>query len=105
MESQTKSYLTVQAPLTSGFDARTTAAEVIGGLDLTGKVAIVTGGYSGIGLETSRVLAEAGATVIVPSRTPAKAKAAVPGIPPPGLETPAPIGPASRHPLPPRVLG
>ncbi|QQZ59155.1 SDR family NAD(P)-dependent oxidoreductase [Paenibacillus sonchi] len=95
MESQTKSYLTVQAPLASGFDARTTAAEVIGGLDLTGKVAIVTGGYSGIGLETSRVLAEAGATVIVPARTPAKAKAAVTGIPRLELETLDLMDPAS----------
>ena len=34
------------------------------------KTAIVTGGYSGIGLETTRALAEAGATVIVPARTP-----------------------------------
>ncbi|KAI7257675.1 hypothetical protein KC345_g10735 [Hortaea werneckii] len=53
-------------------------------MDLSGKVAIVTGGYSGIGLETARVLAGAGATVIVPARTPDKARAAVEGIP--GLE-------------------
>ena len=35
-----------------------------------GKTAIVTGGYSGIGLETTRALAEAGVTVIMPARTP-----------------------------------
>ncbi|WP_025706943.1 SDR family NAD(P)-dependent oxidoreductase, partial [Paenibacillus graminis] len=58
-------------------------------------VAIVTGGYSGIGLETSRVLAEAGATVIVPARTPVKAKAAVSGIPRLELETLDLMDPAS----------
>ncbi|OKP98274.1 SDR family NAD(P)-dependent oxidoreductase [Paenibacillus sp. P46E] len=84
MEAQKHHHRTLQAPLATGFDVQTTAKEVIGGLNLTGKVAIVTGGYSGIGLETSRVLAEAGATVIVPARTPEKAKAAVSGIP--GLE-------------------
>jgi NAD(P)-dependent dehydrogenase (short-subunit alcohol dehydrogenase family) len=72
---------TNQTAIPSGFGAWTTAQEALGGLDLTGKVAIVTGGYSGIGLETSRVLAEAGATVIVPARTPDKAQAAVSGIP------------------------
>lgn len=72
---------TIQAPLSSGFGPQTTAQEVVGNLDLIGKVVIVTGGYSGIGLETSRVLAEAGATVIVPARTPEKAQAAVAGIP------------------------
>ena len=42
--------------------------------DLTGKVAVVTGGYSGIGLETTRALAGAGAKVYVPVRDPAKAQ-------------------------------
>ena len=37
------------------------------GIDLTGKTAIVTGGYSGIGLETSRALSDSGARVIVPA--------------------------------------
>lgn len=61
---------TIQAPIPSGYGPQTTAKEAIGDLDLKGKVAIVTGGYSGIGLETSRVLAEAGATVIVPEEVP-----------------------------------
>jgi NAD(P)-dependent dehydrogenase (short-subunit alcohol dehydrogenase family) len=65
----------------SGFSASTTARETLKGVDLTGKVAIVTGGYSGIGLETTRVLAEAGATVIVPARTPEKARQALRNIP------------------------
>jgi NADP-dependent 3-hydroxy acid dehydrogenase YdfG len=56
---------TIQTAIASGFGPRTTAQEALGGRNLIGKVAIVTGGYSGIGLETSRVLAEAGATVIV----------------------------------------
>jgi hypothetical protein len=45
---------TPQHPIGSGFGAATTAAEVTYGIDLSGKTAIVTGGYSGIGLETTR---------------------------------------------------
>ncbi|MFC4812951.1 oxidoreductase [Paenibacillus sp. GCM10023250] len=78
---------TPQAPIPSGFGPQTTAAEALGGRDLTGKIAIVTGGYSGLGLETARVLAEAGATVVVPARTPEKAAAAVAGMPRIELET------------------
>jgi NAD(P)-dependent dehydrogenase (short-subunit alcohol dehydrogenase family) len=70
-----------QAPIHSGFGPTTTAREVLRGIDLTGKVAIVTGGYAGVGLETTRVLAEAGATVVVPARTPKKARQALAGIP------------------------
>ncbi|MGW2744030.1 oxidoreductase [Streptomyces sp. NPDC001450] len=68
---------TPQQPLHSGFGAASTAEEVIRGIDLTGKVAIVTGGYSGIGLETSRVLRAAGAEVVVPARDPKRARAAL----------------------------
>jgi len=71
----------MQTPIRSGFGPTTTARQVIEGIDLTGKVAVVTGGYSGIGLETTRVLAEAGATVIVPARTLDKARRALRGIP------------------------
>jgi NAD(P)-dependent dehydrogenase (short-subunit alcohol dehydrogenase family) len=71
---------TNQAPIHSGFDAKTTAREAIGDRRLDGVVAIVTGGYAGIGLETTRVLSDAGATVIVPARTLDKARAAVAGI-------------------------
>lgn len=63
-----------QVPLQSGFGRHTTGAEVVADIDLAGRVAIVTGGYSGIGLETVRVLADKGATVVVPVRTPAKAE-------------------------------
>src|SRR3954463_12404873 len=69
-----------QEPLDTGFGATTTAMQALAGRDLTGKVAVVTGGYSGLGRETTRVLAEAGATVVVPARTPAKAQAALEGI-------------------------
>ena len=69
--------LTQQVPIQSGFGIQTTAKEVLIGIDLTGKTAIVTGGYSGIGLETTRALAEAGATVIIPARTPEKARNSV----------------------------
>lgn len=68
---------TKQAPIKSGFGARTTAVEALAGARLDGKIAIVTGGYSGLGLETTRALAGAGATVIVPARTPEKARAAL----------------------------
>jgi NAD(P)-dependent dehydrogenase (short-subunit alcohol dehydrogenase family) len=63
-----------QKPLGSGFPAKSEPHEILAGIDLSGKTAIVTGGYSGIGLETTRALAGAGATVIVPVRDPAKAK-------------------------------
>ena len=61
----------------SPFHAKSTGAEVLAGVDLVGKVAIVTGGYSGIGLETTRALAAKGVRVIVPVRDPAKAAAAL----------------------------
>jgi NAD(P)-dependent dehydrogenase (short-subunit alcohol dehydrogenase family) len=59
---------TPQRHIDSGFGARSTAAEVLDGIDLSGKLAIVTGGYSGLGLETVRALAGAGAHVVVPAR-------------------------------------
>lgn len=62
--------MTVQAPIASPFGMRSTAREVIDGIDLSGKVALVTGGYSGLGLETVRALASAGAKVFVAARRP-----------------------------------
>ncbi|UOG77471.1 SDR family NAD(P)-dependent oxidoreductase (plasmid) [Hymenobacter tibetensis] len=70
----------LQAPIGSGFNASSTASEVIEGVDLTGKVAIVTGGYTGIGLETTKTLAAAGATVIVPARSLGKATENLAGV-------------------------
>jgi NAD(P)-dependent dehydrogenase (short-subunit alcohol dehydrogenase family) len=54
--------------ITTPFGAQSTAAEVIAGIDLTGRRAIVTGGSSGIGIETARALASAGADVTLAVR-------------------------------------
>jgi NAD(P)-dependent dehydrogenase (short-subunit alcohol dehydrogenase family) len=70
----------LQKPIGSGFNAKSTSTEVINGIDLTGKIAIVTGGNTGIGLETVKTLANAGATVIVPARDIEKAKQNLQGI-------------------------
>ncbi|MES3106863.1 oxidoreductase [Sphingomonas aurantiaca] len=75
--------MTQQHPLNSGFDAYSTAMDVIAGVNLSGKVAIVTGGHSNLGLEAARVLAGAGAHVIVPTRSEAgavQAKETIPGV-------------------------
>jgi NAD(P)-dependent dehydrogenase (short-subunit alcohol dehydrogenase family) len=77
---QTNDNGALQTPLHSGFTAASTASEVIKGISLAGKVAIVTGGYTGIGLETTKTLAAAGATVIVPARTLEKAKESLAGV-------------------------
>jgi NAD(P)-dependent dehydrogenase (short-subunit alcohol dehydrogenase family) len=71
---------TQQHNINSGFGVRSTASDVLRGVDLSGKLAIVTGGYSGLGLETTRALAAAGARVIVPARRRAAAQEAVNGI-------------------------
>ncbi|MFD5893072.1 MULTISPECIES: SDR family NAD(P)-dependent oxidoreductase [unclassified Streptomyces] len=54
--------------ITTPFTRETTAAEVIDGIDLTGRRAVVTGGASGIGVETARALASAGAEVTLAVR-------------------------------------
>lgn len=71
----------LQHPLGTGFNARSTTTDVINGIDLSGKVAIVTGGNAGIGLETTRTLAAAGATVIVPARDVEKARKNLESVP------------------------
>ncbi|NRA30292.1 MAG: SDR family NAD(P)-dependent oxidoreductase [Parvularculaceae bacterium] len=72
--------MTNQKPLEVTWDRKPEPAEVMGSVDLTGKRAIVTGGYSGIGLETVRELAARGAKIIVPARSTDKANAALEGI-------------------------
>jgi NAD(P)-dependent dehydrogenase (short-subunit alcohol dehydrogenase family) len=63
--------------MTTGFGFESTAAEVVAGIALTGKRAIVTGSSSGIGIETARALAGAGSEVTLAVRnTRAGAKAA-----------------------------
>ncbi|AJH00351.1 oxidoreductase [Clostridium beijerinckii] len=72
---------TTQTPINSKYNFFTTAKDVIEDIDLKDKIAIITGGYSGIGMETAKVLAEAGATVIIPARDIEKAKEAIAKIP------------------------
>lgn len=69
-----------QQPIGSGFGPKTEPDEVLAGVDLAGATAVVTGGYSGIGLETTRALAQRGVTVFVPVRTPGKAEETLSGI-------------------------
>ena len=71
---------TEQKPLRTGFGPTTTAREVAAGVNLDGKTAVVTGGSSGIGSETARVLATAGARVIVGARDTGKAHRALAGV-------------------------
>lgn len=71
---------TPQRSIDSGFGSHSTAADVLNGIDLSGRLAIVTGGYSGIGLETTRALAGAGAHVVVPARRREAADEALRGI-------------------------
>ncbi|MGR4897391.1 SDR family NAD(P)-dependent oxidoreductase [Stenotrophomonas sp. LARHCG68] len=69
--------LNTQSPIRSGFGPRTTAQEVLKGQDLSGKTAIVTGGHSGLGLETTRALASAGARIVVGARSLVPAREAI----------------------------
>ena len=71
---------TAQAPLGSGFGATSTATDVLAGLDLTDRLAVLTGGYSGLGLEAARALTAAGAHVVVPARRPESAREALAGV-------------------------
>ncbi|MEU8980816.1 SDR family NAD(P)-dependent oxidoreductase [Streptomyces sp. NPDC048309] len=71
---------TAQHKIGSGFGARSTADDVLQGIDLSGKLALVTGGYSGLGLEATRSLTKAGARVLVPARRPAVAREALEGV-------------------------
>ncbi|MCS7475673.1 SDR family NAD(P)-dependent oxidoreductase [Umezawaea endophytica] len=69
-----------QHPIGSGFTAASTADDVLDGVDLSGRDVVVTGGHVGLGLETTRALSGAGASVTVGSRDPERAAAAVAGI-------------------------
>lgn len=69
-----------QIPVNSEFQAKSTGQEVLANVNLEGKVVIVTGGYSGIGLETTRALAAKGVKVIVSGRSPQKAKDNLAGV-------------------------
>ncbi|WP_428263044.1 oxidoreductase [Haliangium sp.] len=56
------------APARDGFGHDTTADEVLAGIDLSGKLALVTGGSSGLGAETARALAARGARIVITAR-------------------------------------
>ncbi|MGW7266257.1 SDR family NAD(P)-dependent oxidoreductase [Streptomyces sp. NPDC054842] len=71
---------TAQHKIGSGFGATSTADDVLHGIDLGGRLALVTGGYSGLGLETTRALVKAGARVIVPARRVSVAREALAGL-------------------------
>lgn len=86
---------TPQEPIGSGFGPASTTSDVIGGIDLTGKTAIVTGGYAGLGLATACALSSAGARVVVPARDLQKAAEALKGIPNVEIEPLDLIDPAS----------
>ncbi|MFC7388174.1 oxidoreductase [Sphaerisporangium rhizosphaerae] len=57
-----------------------TADDVLSGIDLSGRTAVVTGGHSGLGLAATRALARAGARVVVPARRPEQARQALTGV-------------------------
>ena len=59
-----------QKPINSGFSNKSEPKDILKNIDLHNKVAIVTGGYSGIGLETTKALVAAGANVIIPAKRP-----------------------------------
>jgi NAD(P)-dependent dehydrogenase (short-subunit alcohol dehydrogenase family) len=69
-----------QHSIGSGFTAASTADEVLNGIDLSGTNVVVTGGHVGLGLETTRALTKAGASVTVGARNPDRAASAVAGI-------------------------
>ena len=68
---------TPQQPIGSGFDAASTMHDVLASIDLAGKVAIVTGANSGLGLQTALALGSAGAHVVVLDRDTDNARTAL----------------------------
>ncbi len=71
---------TPQRSIRSGFGAKSTADDVLDGLDLGGRLAVLTGGYSGQGLEATRALTRAGAQVVDPARRREAAEEALAGV-------------------------
>ena len=66
-----------QVPLGTRFGPRSTTSDVLDGIDLQGRTALVTGGYSGLGLEAVRALVAAGARTVIPARRVELAEAAL----------------------------
>jgi NAD(P)-dependent dehydrogenase (short-subunit alcohol dehydrogenase family) len=69
-----------QYPIGTPFTPASTAEDVLAGINLAGRNAIVTGGHAGIGLEVTRALARAGASVTVAARDPGRAADALAGV-------------------------
>ncbi|GHU25863.1 oxidoreductase [Spirochaetia bacterium] len=69
-----------QNPINSAFGAETNAEEIIKNINLEGKNVIVTGGYSGIGLEVTKALSTAGANIFIPVRNINKGQKTLEGI-------------------------
>ncbi|WP_026875992.1 oxidoreductase [Jiangella gansuensis] len=67
--------------LNSGFGHDSTTSDVLEGIELSRRFAIVTGGYSGLGLAMTHALTDAGADVLVPARRPDVARSALRDIP------------------------
>ena len=86
-----------QHPIGTSFTAASTADDVLAGLDLSGRNAVVTGGHAGIGLEVTRALAKAGACVVVGARDPERAARGVAGIDQVEVDRLDLIDPASIH--------
>ena len=70
-----------QHPVESRFNHASKARDVVAGMDLTGKIVVITGGHSGTGLEATKALTGAGATVIALARDVERSKARLKGIP------------------------
>lgn len=68
---------TSQHPIGTGFTAASGTADVLTGVDLSGRQALVTGGHTGLGLATTRALVDAGAHVVIGSRNVRRARAAL----------------------------
>lgn len=64
----------IQKKINSGFDSSSTASEVLSGVKLFGKKALITGGHSGLGFESAKALSAAGVNVVVASRNVSEAK-------------------------------
>ncbi len=71
---------TPQTPIESPFGWAGTAPDVVAGHDLSGKTVVITGASAGLGVETARAFVTAGAQVILPVRSPDKARTNLEGI-------------------------